>query len=48
MQECIHRGRAEMYKNAIIEEYCPLALQQMKSINISGNRDTMTTAEFQQ
>lgn len=41
------RGRAEKYKNAIIEECCPLALQQKKSINISENRDSMTMVEFQ-
>jgi len=47
MQECNHRGRAGKYKNAIIQECRPLALQQTHSINISEDRDTVTMVQFQ-
>lgn len=47
MHECKHRGRIRKYKNAIIQECGPLALQQTQSINISENRDTVTIVEFQ-
>lgn len=47
MQECNHRRRIGKYKNAIIQECGPLALQQTQSINISENRDMVTMVEFQ-